>query len=566
MNRERLEHYTKERQKYRKIIRRLKRWAYPDLQLTKYWTLSSLFRYYRRPPPPNDEELISLTQYFYPPRGLLKVFVCDFGDNRTERREIKLNEIESYYQDKPDWAAVRWIHAPLGFGLTHSSVEDLFLTDRSGRPFNSGSAAGWPYPSIETLNFRSRENIQEKRDAFLILSKLDRLEHRLNQISNDSINNGRLGEDINWRAGHHGTTADYWNLAGIDMPWQLSEGISTDNPRPRDNLSPISRNINRQVLSKHSFYKNAQLVRNPFRCFHRPDGYLLTLSAAAGVDFLDVNFSKYIDNPIDCVFDNEDASALGLMLQLFEGSGTATWHRKTVEWFLVYLITELAVTPHNIRQGCNAVSILNAYQSVVQGLKEGRYKEWKRNDSVILVREYLTCIDELTSISVALNKKIKVLEGLQQDVQKFEMEDATTEPDNPDGERAAERLQWALDILKEQRTGYQELLVDLRLSLDALFQVRSMEQNDLAIVADSQNQATLVFTGVTIVFLPLSFFTGYFGMNLRGVVNTQRTESFFWRVCGTAGFLVIILVLFYAFRQKIRNRIVGRPLLAPRMV
>jgi hypothetical protein len=81
-----------------------------------------------------------------------------------------------------------------------------------------------------------------------------------------------------------------------------------------------------------------------------------------------VNFSEYIDNPTDCIFDNEDASALGFMLQLFEGSGTATWHRKTVEWFLVYLITELAVTPHNIRQGCNAVSILNAYQGIVQGL------------------------------------------------------------------------------------------------------------------------------------------------------------------------------------------------------
>jgi hypothetical protein len=150
-------------------------------------------------------------------------------------------------------------------------VEDLFLTDRSGRPFSRGSAAGWPYPSIETLNFRSRENIQEKRDAFLILSKLDRLEHRLNQISNDSINHGRLGGDINWRAGHHGTTADYWTLVKIDMPWQLSEGITVDNPKPGDKLS-ISRNIDKQVLSKHPFYKNAQLVRNPFRCFHRPDG------------------------------------------------------------------------------------------------------------------------------------------------------------------------------------------------------------------------------------------------------------------------------------------------------
>lgn len=45
------------------------------------------------------------------------------------------------------------------------------------------------------------------------------------------------------------------------------------------------------------------------------------------------------------------------------------------------------------------------------------------------------------------------------------------------------------------------------LTLPQLFQLRTIEQNELAIIADSNNKAILVFTVVTIIFLPLSFFT-----------------------------------------------------------
>lgn len=43
--------------------------------------------------------------------------------------------------------------------------------------------------------------------------------------------------------------------------------------------------------------------------------------------------------------------------------------------------------------------------------------------------------------------------------------------------------------------------------LTQLFQLRTIEQNELAIIAESNNKAILVFTVVTIIFLPLSFFT-----------------------------------------------------------
>src|ERR1700753_2273989 len=86
------------------------------------------------------------------------------------------------------------------------------------------------------------------------------------------------------------------------------------------------------------------------------------------------------------------------------------------------------------------------------------------------------------------------------------------------------------------------------------FQLRSIEQNELAIVADIQNKAILAFTGVTIVFLPLSFFTGYYGMNLKGIVSTEKDEKWFWQVCGTVSFVIVIAALLYAIRHRLKKK------------
>ena len=90
-----------------------------------------------------------------------------------------------------------------------------------------------------------------------------------------------------------------------------------------------------------------------------------------------------------------------------------------------------------------------------------------------------------------------------------------------------------------------------------LFQLRSIEQNEMAIVADSQNKAVLLFTGVTIVFLPLSFFTSYFGMNLRGVADTDKDENYFWAVCGSIAFVIVLVLVGYAFRRDVSRKMEG---------
>ncbi|KAL8812163.1 MAG: hypothetical protein Q9200_001243 [Gallowayella weberi] len=538
------------------IYKRLMDWYDSSYACLQNRILGLFLKSRRRPDIPSKDELISLARHYYPARADLKVQVCDFGLGRAERTEISLGQIEEYWQAKPDWVDVRWIHAPLGLGLTHSSVEDIFLHDgQPGKEFENGGPCGWPYLETEVLNIRSHQDFQEMRDVYLILSKMTELDEELDQASFKNDENSSLQSDIEWRAKHLAMPANYWNLVSSDMPWQLSEGLAMGIRGPTEGLQPITRQIGEQTLCTHPFYRNSHMVRNIFRCFHRSDGILLTLSSMAGVNFLDQKLSQHLSEPADAIFDNENASAPGYVFSAFADQGTSTWHRRTVEWFLTYLITEVGVTPHPQRQGFNAPDLNLAYQAVINDLKRRRYAPWRKDETVKLVRDYLTCVDELTTVKLICQKQVDLFKGMQQDVRKFEAEDnrARRTPDFPQGESMHERVKWALTMVKSRHDTFERLLDDAKQSMEALFRLRSIEQNELAIVSDSQNKAILIFTGVTIVFLPLSFFTSYYGMNLSTIVNTPRTEGYFWKVCGSAALFIVLMVTLGASRHWLKQ-------------
>lgn len=92
------------------------------------------------------------------------------------------------------------------------------------------------------------------------------------------------------------------------------------------------------------------------------------MSAAKGVDYITRDFSTFIEeSPADRLQDPQ-ATVVGNLLSSFETTGTRNWHKNTVEWFLVFLLTEFAVTPHNMREGFTAASVLIGYQAVLRDL------------------------------------------------------------------------------------------------------------------------------------------------------------------------------------------------------
>ena len=65
---------------------------------------------------------------------------------------------------------------------------------------------------------------------------------------------------------------------------------------------------------------------------------------------------------------------------------------------------------------------------------------------------------------------------------------------------------------------------------------------------DDNNRAIFMFTFVTVLFLPLSFVAGYFGMNIAGISNTISTPRHFWKIAAPVTGVIMVfcaVVVFY---------------------
>ena len=119
--------------------------------------------------------------------------------------------------------------------------------------------------------------------------------------------------------------------------------------------------------------------------------------------------------------------------------------------------------------------------------------------------------------------------------------------------------------------------------LDILLQFRVLEQQELTVSQSHlatqqrslaidearssrvQSRSVMIFTAITIIFLPLSFFTSYFGMNLTDIVNTAHTSSYFWVVAGpVSGIIVIAIFAIMKFLSVVKDPVLDEEKAAPR--
>ncbi|TKA74448.1 hypothetical protein B0A55_05071 [Friedmanniomyces simplex] len=87
-------------------------------------------------------------------------------------------------------------------------------------------------------------------------------------------------------------------------------------------------------------------------------------------------------------------------------------------------------------------------------------------------------------------------------------------------------------------------LQDLRDNTDRLI-TRTIQLVNIRL--EDHGKAILVFTVVTIVFLPLNFVSSFFGMNVTDIRNTTRNQSLFWAVAVCVTFGVVASSVFLAF-------------------
>ena len=87
---------------------------------------------------------------------------------------------------------------------------------------------------------------------------------------------------------------------------------------------------------------------------------------------------------------------------------------------------------------------------------------------------------------------------------------------------------------------------------------RFLAAQSISLKAESNNKAIIVFTVVTIVFLPLSFVTSYLGMNTSDLRNMQSGQTLFWAIGAPVAFVVLSTALVAAFYGTMTQRFLGR--------
>lgn len=92
---DRLKRSVAEKERHKVTMAKLRKWADWKSEADGLrGFISTYIKHGPQPSLPNHENTISLAKYYYPNRGDLAVYVCDFGEGRFEKKEITLGDID----------------------------------------------------------------------------------------------------------------------------------------------------------------------------------------------------------------------------------------------------------------------------------------------------------------------------------------------------------------------------------------------------------------------------------------------------------------------------------------
>ncbi|KAI1420953.1 hypothetical protein F5Y12DRAFT_719022 [Xylaria sp. FL1777] len=504
-------------------------------------------------------------------REHIGIHVCDFSADKAQSSTEHMRDFERICRQKPEDVSLRWIHVPIGLGMFQSTLEEIFLhcdpedVERP-RTFVRSGLPRWPYPEVNMMTFINREDHQARIEGVKKLSTMS----KFSNLAPDVGLCDTMKKDLRWRSKVLDKKLDFWEMVNEDFPTPISENICL-----RQDIGPLSRKVTstdfeKQALSKHEQFAKASLVLSKLRAFNRADGFLLNFANTSGIDYLTKDFEQLTEYPGYDMLYHPDASVIAHTMHAFQYSGTRRWkcrcHESAAVWLIVYLFTEAAVTPHSIRGGRSAIEILDAYMEVMKSLKRKKDLPWSLGQSPILVRQYQQYMEELKTIESITTDNLSVLENILLDIQELENTncghpqcadirkgDETAENSRWQPESMTQRLEWAIALLQEREADLRRMNKHFEKALKNLLDICIIEQNDRSIVADTMNKAILLFTGITVVFLPLSFVTSYLGMNLSDLRDTTINQVWFWKYLGSTGLVISAVSILYTSRLQFQT-------------
>ncbi|KAI1265797.1 hypothetical protein F5Y18DRAFT_435331 [Xylariaceae sp. FL1019] len=506
-------------------------------------------------------------------RQHVQVHVCDFYENKATHEVRPMKDFDTDCREKPAGCLVRWIHVPVGRGVFQSTLEDIFLhsdppdSDRS-TVFNNTAYSNWTFPEINMLTFRNREDYND------VLNLADKLVTARPQLHLYDGLSDRMREDLSWRIkllGIDRYSDPFWEMVHADFPMSLTDAKYVAREiGPLVSKGPLA-DIPPQALSTHRQFEEAVMTVAKLRAFNRDDGFLLTFANTTGVDYLNSSFQGLLQQSNTDILEYAEGSVLAHTMNAFKVSGTQNWVHNSVErpeiWLIVYLMTEAVTTPHNIRGGRSAIDIVTAYRQIMLKFAGSRAQPWVLGRSPELVRKYQNYLEELRAVQKVTTTNLEVMENMYKDIKEMEAAGSNTISSRPSQVRQVstvslsgrrqesmpERLEWAIDLLKERQKDLSEIENFFQLLLKDLFDLCTVEQNDRAIVTELQNKAVVLITAITVIFLPISAFTGYLGMNLEDIRENPRNSDWFWSSLGVAGVIIAVASIILAFQRTFRG-------------
>jgi Mg2+ and Co2+ transporter CorA len=169
-----------------------------------------------------------------------------------------------------------------------------------------------------------------------------------------------------------------------------------------------------------------------------------------------------------------------------------------------------------------------------------------------LLREFFSLSEEIGAILSIMEKQDRVIQDFR----------CVLAPSSLRITSHTRHSQYALEnrLLHKSSTSIKKKMaqyLELKQQVDRQINLTKM---GIEILDDDHGKAILVFTVVTLVFLPLSFVTSYLGMNTADIRNQNATQEIFWEIAAPLTAAVIGLALlvgykFEAMREWVRSHV-----------
>jgi Mg2+ and Co2+ transporter CorA len=182
-----------------------------------------------------------------------------------------------------------------------------------------------------------------------------------------------------------------------------------------------------------------------------------------------------------------------------------------------------------------AIPVATAYQDIIGDLELNVLTE----PSITHTTNLYILTSEITKVRGFVNPVINLINALRDHKRPTAMSQNSFRGDMKDksGVTISPKAQTYLGDVEDHIILITDSLDNMRRScdnmIDLIFNTISAYQNE------SMKQLTVV----TIIFLPLSFMTGYFGMNIQDFPSIHHNEVYFWEVAIPVGFVVCIFLM-----------------------